>query len=158
PAANTDVLIENGRIAAVGRSLKAPAHATVLDAAGKFIIPGLIDVHVHLDAPMVFQLSPEEKAEIVAHNAQAFLYNGVTTVLNVSSMPEWIWQQRADQRAGKILAPRIYATGKAFTPEGGWGSRHGGALATAEAARAQVQDFAAHHADGLKVMVEGGLG
>ena len=158
PAADTDVLIENGRIAAVGRNLKAPVNATVLDAAGKFIMPGLIDVHVHLDAPMVFQLSPAEKAEIVGHNAQAFLYNGVTTVLNVSSVPEWIWQQRADQRTGKVVAPRIYATGKAFTPEGGWGSRHGGALTSAEAARAQIRDYATHHADGLKVMVEGGLG
>src|SRR3954469_19190081 len=51
PLAGTDVLIENGRIAAVGRNVRAPANATVLDATGKFVTPGLIDVHVHLDAP-----------------------------------------------------------------------------------------------------------
>src|SRR5262249_42084850 len=112
----------------------------------------------HLDAPMVFQLSAAEKAEIIGHNETAFLYNGVTTVLNLSSEPDWIWQQRADQRAGKIVAPRIYATGKSFTPVGGWGSRHGGALATAQAARLQAREFIAHHTDGLKVMIEGGLG
>ena len=46
---------------------------------------GLIDVHVHLDTPMVFQVSDEERAKILDHNPRAFLYNGVTTVLNVSS-------------------------------------------------------------------------
>ena len=40
-----DVLMVDGRIAAVGRGLRAPAGATVVDAAGKWITPGLIDVH-----------------------------------------------------------------------------------------------------------------
>ncbi|MGH8204442.1 MAG: amidohydrolase, partial [Steroidobacteraceae bacterium] len=43
-----DVLIEGGRIAAVGRSLAAPEGARVVDASGRFVTPGLIDVHSHL--------------------------------------------------------------------------------------------------------------
>lgn len=43
-----DVLFENGRIAAVGRGLTAPAGAMVIDAAGRWVTPGLIDVHSHL--------------------------------------------------------------------------------------------------------------
>jgi imidazolonepropionase-like amidohydrolase len=43
-----DVLMQDGRIAAVGRGLSAPAGATVIDATGKWITPGLIDVHSHL--------------------------------------------------------------------------------------------------------------
>ncbi len=43
-----DVLIENGRITAVGPSLSAPAGARVLDAGGRWVTPGLIDVHSHL--------------------------------------------------------------------------------------------------------------
>ncbi len=43
-----DVLLENGRIAAIGRNLEAPAGARVIDASGRWVTPGLIDVHSHL--------------------------------------------------------------------------------------------------------------
>jgi imidazolonepropionase-like amidohydrolase len=43
-----DVLLEEGRIKAVGRSLTAPAGAQVIDASGRWVTPGLIDVHSHL--------------------------------------------------------------------------------------------------------------
>jgi imidazolonepropionase-like amidohydrolase len=45
---NSDVLIQNGRIAAIGSNLTAPAGATTIDATGKFVTPGLIDPHSHL--------------------------------------------------------------------------------------------------------------
>lgn len=43
-----DVLIENGRIAAVGQDLEVPDGATVIDAAGRYVTPGVIDIHSHL--------------------------------------------------------------------------------------------------------------
>lgn len=45
--ANTDVLIRNGKIAAVGKGLKASANARVIDATGKYVMPGIIDCHSH---------------------------------------------------------------------------------------------------------------
>jgi imidazolonepropionase-like amidohydrolase len=45
-----DVLIENGRIAAVGRQLELPANAQVIEASGRWVTPGLIDVHSHMGA------------------------------------------------------------------------------------------------------------
>jgi imidazolonepropionase-like amidohydrolase len=45
---NSDVLIVDGRIAAVGRDISAPSDARVIDAQGKWVTPGLIDVHSHL--------------------------------------------------------------------------------------------------------------
>jgi len=45
--ANTDVLIRNGKIAAVGKGLNAPANARVIDATGKYLMPGIIDCHSH---------------------------------------------------------------------------------------------------------------
>jgi len=45
---NGDVLIENGRIAAIGTGLEAPEDATIIDAAGRYVTPGVIDIHSHL--------------------------------------------------------------------------------------------------------------
>ena len=45
---NTDILIENGRIAAIGSGLSAPEGASVIDARGRFITPGVVDIHSHL--------------------------------------------------------------------------------------------------------------
>lgn len=46
-----DVLIEQGKIAAVGPKLKAPANATIIDATSKVVMPGFIDLHVHFREP-----------------------------------------------------------------------------------------------------------
>ena len=49
---NTDILIQNGKIARLGKNLKASANAQIIDASGKFVSPGIIDCHSHsmLDA------------------------------------------------------------------------------------------------------------
>src|ERR1700722_13985798 len=44
---NGSVLIENGKIAAIGKNVSAPTDATIVDATGKFLIPGIIDCHSH---------------------------------------------------------------------------------------------------------------
>jgi imidazolonepropionase-like amidohydrolase len=158
PRANLDLLIAGDRISAIGPGLRAPTGTTEVDARGAWVVPGLIDVHVHLDTPMVFQVSDEERAKILDQNPRAFLYNGVTTVLNVSSEPEWIFDLKAKQRDGRVLAPRIFATGRSITPEGGWGSRHGGALTDAASTRAAVTRYVDMGADAIKIIVEDGLG
>lgn len=156
--AGVDVLARDGVIAAIGPALDPPAGATVIDGRGTWVIPGLIDVHTHLDTPMVFQITDAEKAQILDHTPRAFLYNGVTTVLNLSSDPAWIFDLKARQRDGRAVSPRIYATGRSITPAGGWGSRHGGALTDAAGARAAVKDYLGQGADAIKVIVEDGLG
>jgi imidazolonepropionase-like amidohydrolase len=45
--ANTDILIQNGKIARIGKNLKASSNANVIDATGKFVTPGIIDCHSH---------------------------------------------------------------------------------------------------------------
>lgn len=45
---NTDVLVQNGKIAAIGKNLTAPAGIAVIDATGKFVTPGIIDAHSHI--------------------------------------------------------------------------------------------------------------
>lgn len=158
PRQGVDVLARDGVITAIGSALEVPAGATVIDGRRAWVVPGLIDVHTHLDTPMVFQLSDDEKARILEHTPRAFLYNGVTTVLNLSSDPAWIFDLKARQRDGRTLGPRIYATGRSITPAGGWGSRHGGALTDTAGVRAAVKDYLGMGADAIKIIVEDGLG
>ena len=158
PQVGVDVRISAGRIAEIGADLSTAPNTETIDGSGKYVIPGLIDAHVHLDAPIVFQLTPEEKAQIIEHTPKAFLYNGVTAVLNVSSDVDWIFEQRQAERDGRLLSPRIYAMGRSFTPVDGWGSRHGGALANPEEALERARDYISRGTDGFKVIIEDGLG
>lgn len=85
---NTDVLIQNGKIAQVGPNIAAPAGATVVDATGKFLSPGIIDPHTHLmsDAINEGSLSVTSMVRIedvlnpTAVNIYRALAGGVTTV------------------------------------------------------------------------------
>ena len=155
---DVDVRISQDRITEIGEDLSIFDRTMVIDAKDKYMIPGLIDTHVHLDAPVVFQLTANEKAEIIEHTPKAFLYNGVTSVLNVSSEEDWIFSQRDMERKNTLLSPRIFAMGRSFTPDGGWGSRHGGSLASKDEALAKAQDYIERDTDGFKVIIEDGLG
>jgi dihydroorotase len=69
-----DVIIADGRIEAVGTGLGTPEGAEVVDATGKVVAPGLVDVHVHLREP------GREDAETVATGARAAAAGGFTSV------------------------------------------------------------------------------
>lgn len=69
-----DVVVENGLIKEIGKGLKAPAGAEVLDASGNYVVPGLIDMHVHLRDPGL-----EYKEDIVS-GTKAAVAGGFTSV------------------------------------------------------------------------------
>ena len=69
-----DVLIENGKIAAVGQQLAAPAGAAVIQAAGQLVLPGFVDLHVHFREPGF------EYKETIQSGTDAAVAGGFTTV------------------------------------------------------------------------------
>ena len=69
-----DVLIQDGRIAAVGASLGRPDGAEELDVGGRVVVPGLVDVHVHLREP------GNEDVETIATGARAAAAGGFTAI------------------------------------------------------------------------------
>jgi dihydropyrimidinase len=75
-----DILIEGEKIAAIGASLSAP-DAEVLDAEGKLVLPGGVDVHTHFDLPMFGTVSSDD--HYTGHKAAAF--GGTTTVIDFVS-------------------------------------------------------------------------
>ncbi|MFN2566388.1 MAG: amidohydrolase family protein [Gemmatimonadaceae bacterium] len=96
------VVVTDGVIAAVGPAprVRVPQGASVVDGTGKYLMPGLVDLHVHLVGDRATQLAL----------LKAFLVNGVTTVLNVRGTPDHL-ALRADVARGAVLGPTIYTAG-----------------------------------------------
>lgn len=133
------VLVENGRIVAMGPtgSLPVPAGATEIHAEGQYLMPGLADMHVHLehfDDPVYLNL---------------FLVNGVTMVRSMDGRPNILeWRRRAAD--GTMLAPQIYTAGQVL--DGAPPVRDDNiALATPEDASRVVAEQAAAGYDFIKV-------
>jgi imidazolonepropionase-like amidohydrolase len=158
PRKNLDLILKDGVIASIGKKLVAPAGARVIDASGKYVTPGLIDTHVHLQFPVTFQLTEAEQKVVLDHAPKAYLYNGVTTILDAGATSEFIFPLREAQREGRLVAPRIYAVGPGITPEKGWGSRHGRALRDTAAVEERIRSLVDLRSDGVKLIVEDGLG
>ena len=122
---NAWVLVEGDRITRVAASeIEAPRGAQRIDGRGKFLIPGLMDMHIHL-AGGRGRGGPNEQAGMRA--LHGFLYSGFTSVFDAGNNPDYICGLRTRERAGQIVAPRIFATGGVVTAPGGHG---GGAGAT----------------------------
>ena len=102
-----DVVVTGNRIVAVGApgSVTTPAGAKVFDAAGKTIIPGLIDTHAHMHYSG-FEVFPETKWEYAANLAY-----GVTTVYDPSAPSLDVFAQAEMVDAGVMLGPRVYSSG-----------------------------------------------
>ena len=102
------VLVENGRIVAVGpsREIDVPAGAERIDGRGKYLLPGLADMHVH-------PLSEDELLEYVRH--------GVTTVLIMRGRPRFLtWREEITR--GERLGPSMFTVGPTTdgAPPLGW--------------------------------------
>ena len=130
---NQSITIEDGRIVSVERGFKShPDDVRVIDLRDSFIVPGLIDSHVHLTN----EFSPTSRMKALtdsdvdaaldgASHARKTLLAGFTTVQDVGGSNEAIFSLRDAIRAGKIPGPRIRASGSAITPSGGHGDANG---------------------------------
>jgi len=105
---NGVIVIEGDRIAAIGpaSTITVPAGSKVIDATGKTIMPGLVDAHAH--GPQgVGDLIPQQNWSLVQNLAM-----GVTTLHDPSNRASQIFAAAERQRAGMLLAPRIFSTGE----------------------------------------------
>jgi Tol biopolymer transport system component/imidazolonepropionase-like amidohydrolase len=104
---NGVVVIKDNRIVEVGAvgKVKIPAGATIIDTKGKTIIPGLIDAHAH-GGQGSNQIIPRQNWSMYSN-----LAFGVTTIHDPSNDTSEIFSASEMQRAGLIVAPRIYSTG-----------------------------------------------
>lgn len=117
---NATVVIGEGKVVSING--KAPQDAKLIDGTGKWLIPGLIDMHVHNLADINLSSSyPTRGATIFMDNQDClFLYvaNGVTTAFELSARPEH-FGQRNEIIKGNVIGPRIAL---AYLIDGGSGS------------------------------------
>jgi imidazolonepropionase-like amidohydrolase len=107
---NQTVLVRGGRIVGLGPAarIRIPEGATRIDGKGRFLIPGLADMHVHFSSP---GLSPGGADSLLDESLlRLYLANGVTTVLNLHGRPEHA-RMRDRVARGELLGPTIYTAG-----------------------------------------------
>lgn len=120
PIENGVVLMEDDRILAVGPSdaVSVPNGATLIDASGKTVMPGLVDVHVHFDilghanyAHWFGEYEDRMRSDIMPSAAQAMLRAGVTSVRDLGADVDNIFWLREEIESGRIAGPRTFIAG-----------------------------------------------
>lgn len=142
------VLIVDGRIAAIGEpdAVTIPPAAVRVDGRGRYLMPGLVDMHVHL-FNNASRRPPNEWA------FPLFVANGVTGVREMRAEPaqmETVERWRAKAARGELNAPRVLAAGVAV----GGGNAPDTDATTGEAVRRQVREAKTAGADFVKVFSE----
>jgi imidazolonepropionase-like amidohydrolase len=140
PIEDAVVVVRDDRIAAIGRrgQIPVPAGATVIQTTGQTILPGLIDMHLHLRGWKI----------------PLYLAHGVTTVGDLHSDTPWAIAQRAALRSGVMQGPRLFVSGaRVIGPLSGGPARAFGAgyVRDVEEARMYVRYLAAIGVDYVKV-------
>src|SRR5688500_10325820 len=109
--ANQTVVIKNGLIAEIGdaKKVKLPRDAVRIDGAGKYLIPGLVDMHTHLLSD-----SDEFPDSIGPDELRVMVANGVTTARFMIGTPELL-ELRARSAKGEIAAPTLYVASPHLT-------------------------------------------
>jgi imidazolonepropionase-like amidohydrolase len=169
------ILIRNGKIAEVyggeGPDPKT-VKATLVEAAGKTVLPGLIDVHVHLVAPGGFyaDMSKYDPGAHMLRNLAAYLYSGVTAVRSVGDPLDLVLKVRSSVNSGERLGAELFTCGPLFTAQGGHGIEYFKNLppkvreqaeaqpASVEEARRQVDELKHADVDCIKAVLESGGG
>jgi imidazolonepropionase-like amidohydrolase len=151
--AGSFVLIENGRIARVSTEpIQTPSGAQRIDGRGKYLIPGLMDMHVHLRGGRGGGGADDQ---VGIRHLQSYLYAGVTSIYDAGNAPEFILSLRDRERSGRIVSPRIFATGGIVTFPGSHGSGEGATLVDSwPAAIPKLDAHIAQTPDVLKVTYE----
>ena len=175
PQTGRDIYLEGGRIGAVADAAARREGYEVVDLGGQYVLPGLINLHVHLPAsgkPKKKASDPKKLVKLITANAltrrigvklcegyaKTELLSGVTTIRTVGGVADFDTIIRDRAAAGEIIAPRVVASNMAVSVPGG---HMAGSLAyearSAQEAADYVRRIAAEKPDLIKLMITGGV-
>lgn len=174
PQTGKVICVDGSRIAAVTDGA-APAGYETVDLGGQYVLPGLINLHVHLPAsgkPRKKPSDPKKLVKLITSNglmrrvgirlcegyAKMELLSGVTTIRTVGGVADFDTMIRDQAAAGAILSPRVVASNMAVSvPEGHMAGSLAYEARTPEEAAACVEKIAAEKPDLIKLMITGGV-
>lgn len=176
---NATVLVKGGKVVEIFHGRPAPKAedigADLIEAAGKTVLPGLIDTHVHLGSPGGAVENPAEYdyQKGMERALAAYLYSGVTAVRSAGDFTDATLKLRARVNGGQFSGAELFMAGPLFTAEGGHGTEiFKGAPEfvramsekqftrlpkTAAEARDQVRQLKVDGVDCIKVVLEAGV-
>ena len=125
PLSDATIIVQGRRIAEIGprASVEVPSNAQVIDATGKFVIPGLVDTNVHLNLAFGRRWNDtnarywDRNADVTLQSAQLHLKHGITTVRDSYAALLPGIQVRDAIARGEVVGPRVYVAGNIV----GWG-------------------------------------
>src|SRR4051812_13887125 len=167
PAASTAMIVDNGRVTWVGPTaqLKAPAAAETVDLSGKFVMPGIINLHGHVGNTVDLAQDPKNfTRENVEKQLRQYASYGVTSVVSMGSEQDLILQMRAEQRAGRPKETRIFTALRGFTAKGGYPTTAPGMkgvpfeVSSVDEVKQDVSQLADKKVDLVKIWVDDHLG
>jgi len=160
PVKNAVVLIDGERIQSIGPAgTPVPAGAKVIPLDGKWLIPGLMNMHVHLalnlpGASRIYDEGRDSVALRMLDNAQKSLRSGVTTIRLTGSQDGADFTVKKMIDSGVFDGPRIHTAGSSIVPTGGHGKTEvNGAAEFARAVREQIKQGATW----IKLGISGGI-
>jgi imidazolonepropionase-like amidohydrolase len=165
PQEHVSLLLRNGRIEKIGERLIVPSGVQVRELSGKTVIPGLISAHSHLG--LIVDDAESSAVGYTRENVTAQLKQferyGVTTILSLGANRDLVYALRDEQRRGRLEGATIFTAGRGIGVPGGAPGLPAAAdqiyrPATADEARKDVDELAAHRADIVKIWVDKGHG
>lgn len=168
PVASAAMIVKSGRIDWVGPAaeLKAPEGAPVTDLSGKYVMPGIINLHGHLGNTVGLVQDPKNfTRENVESQLKLLASFGVTSFVTMGSEQELILPMRAEQRAtGRPMMTRIFTARRGFTGKDGYPTSAPGMkgvpyeVTTKEDVEKDVAELADKKVDLVKIWVDDHLG
>lgn len=136
PLPDAVIVVEGDRIRAVGArsEVTIPSGSRIIDARGRYILPGFVDMHLHYYDWL----------------AEVLLAHGITTIMDLGNVTEWILAQKEAVAKGKVKGPRIFCVGASIDGPAGDPERAAGA-SDPETARRMVRELISKGVDGIKV-------
>jgi imidazolonepropionase-like amidohydrolase/ABC-type multidrug transport system permease subunit len=176
---NASVLVHDGKIVDVYEGAVPDTgrlRPDIIEGGGKTLLPGLIDVHVHLSSPGGMSTSSDDYdvEKSMARDAAALLYSGVTAARSTGDGLDSSIKLRGQIASGSKLGAQLFICGPMFTVEGGHGTEYTQYVPkimqdqlkaqlvrvpkTVNEARQQVDELKKRGVDGIKAILESGFG
>jgi imidazolonepropionase-like amidohydrolase len=156
---NSAIVMTDGKISYVGPAagMKAPKDAKIEDMSGKFVMPGIIDSHVHIG--LMHDVTQDEKyftPENVNADLKQYAAYGVTSVQVLGTDKDFVLELRNQQRKSRPTMSRVFSAGQGAVIKGGYGGLLGVTqpISTPEEGRKLVDEQAAKGVDFIKLWMD----